>query len=1288
MAGPAADTSTPQRLPAGANGSTDAGAPRHQSTGNAEHETDDDDEEEEDDEDDEPRLKYESLTGSLNSVYRNGDATSAFLVAADKMIIGTHNGRINVLALPNFQTVRLYHAHSASVTAVSVSPFPPPWPTTKSDIANRLGPEATVSPSRASTNNPPAPTSPRTPRQNQVQIPATPSNSIHIATSSIDGHVCIQSLTDTRDVMLRNFARPVQAVALSPEYRSDKSYLSGGLAGELILTVGGRSGVSTNANTSSAAAVASGWLGSIGLGSNNGRDSILHSGEGAISIIKWSLSSKYVAWVNEQGIKIMRSNVKLESGESDLAWKRIAHVDRPNRRGWEDMAAVWKARIDWIDDQNLESDSNDSPPENSHQIVERLKNAAQSDRNSIKSGPSKKPQKVERLVVGWGDTTWIIHVKHGGPGVGKDVGEPSAGTADIVHILRFGDCIISGLSLYTPSLLLVLAYRTRDDDDRPIGQSPQTTPRRGVQHRQDGLPPELRLVDIASKDELDFRALSVSRFESLSAADYHLSTLYVPILGPTGPAQKGALEVIGGGLWDAGVSAGRILSSGASILSLANSADNGKASIVSPSSSSIGKPSMLKPRERDTHPALATAGLKIFIHSPYDCVLAVKRDLADHLNWLLEHEDYKQAWELINEHPEAVTNVPERNLADSPTTTPSKTQPTLAEFFADDSASQTTASATRMYNSAIEKEKRRIGDLWVQQLVTAGDWETAGKVAGKVLGTSSRWEHWVWTFAEVGRFDEITPYIPSTQLKPPLPSLLYEVVLGHYIVKDRVRLKELVKQWDTDLFEITPVIKAIEAKLGSGDVTEVTVEDGEQGRDWRILQEILAKLLLADGKPREALKCYIRLQNADAAMDIIRDYNLLHAIADDIPGFILLRVSKDLMESGSMPELEEASSDAIHLLVDEAFQGVVRPDVVVAQLEQKGLDYQPFLFFYLRELWNGKGIQKEYGHGSQKIESEGRSIVEEFADLAVELFAEYDRQLLMNFLKASQSYTFETACQICERRQYIPELVYLLSKTGQTKRALHLITATLGDVSLAISFAKEQDDPDLWDDLLDYSMDKPRFIRGLLEEVGTAINPLMLVRRIPEGLEIEGLRDGIHRMLREYEIQYSISEGVAKVLRGEVAEGMAKSREGRLRAVKFEVVHQQPGEVEVFAEPVDGAVSSKERAPEEEEVEKEESASPEVEPGYCVGCRYAFAEDEKETLVGFACGHVFHLSCLLHAVGTSDEAAEDLQMRLASFGEAEGSYTRSVGAKVAHAHIIRNAIKGGCPECLKTEGEE
>jgi hypothetical protein len=42
--------------------------------------------EEDEEEEEEPKLKYARLTSNLGPVYRNGDATSTFLVAGDKMV--------------------------------------------------------------------------------------------------------------------------------------------------------------------------------------------------------------------------------------------------------------------------------------------------------------------------------------------------------------------------------------------------------------------------------------------------------------------------------------------------------------------------------------------------------------------------------------------------------------------------------------------------------------------------------------------------------------------------------------------------------------------------------------------------------------------------------------------------------------------------------------------------------------------------------------------------------------------------------------------------------------------------------------------------------------------------------------------------------------------------------------------------------------------------------------------------------------------------------------------------
>jgi hypothetical protein len=263
-------------------------------------------------------------------------------------------------------------------------------------------------------------------------VPSIPSNQIYIGSASIDGHVCVSSLIDPKDVTLRNFGRPVQAVALSPDYKSDRAYLSGGLAGELIHTSGAPLGVQSNANTSSASQTTQGWLGAIGLGGHGGKDTVLHSGEGTISGIKWSLSGKFVAWSNEYGIRIMRTDLHLDSADSDLAWKRVGFVERPNRRVWQDMAGLWKARMEWVDDQSLESDEDDAMALNGGHGSSKSETTLPHQRLP-QASPAVKKRKVEKLVIGWGDTAWIVRVYPGGPGSGKTVGEKSVGSAEIVY---------------------------------------------------------------------------------------------------------------------------------------------------------------------------------------------------------------------------------------------------------------------------------------------------------------------------------------------------------------------------------------------------------------------------------------------------------------------------------------------------------------------------------------------------------------------------------------------------------------------------------------------------------------------------------------------------------------------------------------------------------------------------------------------------------------------------------------------------------------------------------------
>ena len=120
----------------------------------------------------------------------------------------------------------------------------------------------------------------------------------------------------------------------------------------------------------------------------------------------------------------MRSNLHLDSAEAESAWKRISHTDHPNRPGWDEMAGIWKAHVEWIDEAGLESD--DLYPVNGSDE----KNPGAADIERLKK--TKKSRRIEKLVVGWSGTIWIINMHPGNTGTGKEVDERKMGHAEVV----------------------------------------------------------------------------------------------------------------------------------------------------------------------------------------------------------------------------------------------------------------------------------------------------------------------------------------------------------------------------------------------------------------------------------------------------------------------------------------------------------------------------------------------------------------------------------------------------------------------------------------------------------------------------------------------------------------------------------------------------------------------------------------------------------------------------------------------------------------------------------------
>lgn len=380
-----------------------------------------------------------------------------------------------------------------------------------------------------------------------------------------------------------------------------------------------------------------------------------------------------------------------------------------------------------------------------------------------------------------------------------------------------------------------------------------------------------------------------------------------------------------------------------------------------------------------------------------------------------------------------------------------------------------------------ELSAQSVAAKYMAHLSEAGDYTAAASLAPEVfVADAERWEAEVFAYAEKDRLAYISPYIPTE--RPLLSSVVYGMVLGQYLKGDHAMLLDTIRSWPVDIYDDKAIERAMLHRLQSEDTATV--------------REALAELYLKTENPRDAFAQYLRLGKSEA-FDLVEQYNLFDAVQQDVLRLVQLGV--ETTKSDDPWDLVNAR--AIELLVTHPI--AIEPQKVVDQLS----GHEALLFCYLRD-----------------AAERDPELIAPHIDLVLQLFAEYDREKLFEVLRGEVDYSLQSAVDICEKHDFVPELVYLLGKTGDNKRALHLIIERLGDVSQAIAFAMAQHDEELWEDLISYALDKPPFIRGLFEQAGAVVDPVKLLRRIPEGTPLAGLKNSLSKVFSDFDLQLSLSQ--------------------------------------------------------------------------------------------------------------------------------------------------------------------
>ncbi|KAG4979909.1 hypothetical protein JHK82_033151 [Glycine max] len=400
-----------------------------------------------------------------------------------------------------------------------------------------------------------------------------------------------------------------------------------------------------------------------------------------------------------------------------------------------------------------------------------------------------------------------------------------------------------------------------------------------------------------------------------------------------------------------------------------------------------------------------------------------------------------------------------------------------------------------------------VGSRYLDHLIVERKYREAASLCPKLLrGSASAWERWVFHFAHLRQLPVLVPYMPTEN--PRLRDTAYEVALVALATNPSFHkdLLSTVKSWPSVIYSALPVISAIEPQLNTSSMTDS-------------LKEALAELYVIDGQFEKAFLLYADLLKPEV-FDFIDKHNLHDAIRGKVVQLMRLDCKR-----------------AVPLLIQN--RDLISPPEVVNQLlnaDDKS-DCRYFLHLYLHSLFE---VNPHAG--------------KDFHDMQVELYADYDPKMLLPFLRSSQHYTLEKAYEICIKRDLLREQVFILGRMGNSKQALAVIINKLGDIEEAVEFVTMQHDDELWEELIKQCLHKPEMVGILLEHTVGNLDPLYIVNKVPNGLEIPRLRDRLVKIITDYRTETSLRHGCNDIIKADCVNLLIKYYKEARHGISLECI--------------------------------------------------------------------------------------------------------------------------------------
>lgn len=409
-----------------------------------------------------------------------------------------------------------------------------------------------------------------------------------------------------------------------------------------------------------------------------------------------------------------------------------------------------------------------------------------------------------------------------------------------------------------------------------------------------------------------------------------------------------------------------------------------------------------------------------------------------------------------------------------------------------------------------KRERASLGIRQVEAYIdenTAHNWENATKFLAKVIEDSfdlesksndvcvDLWDQWSWIYIKNRKFIQLAEILPRDKVRNVVNKSVYDRILDEFIeTKDQLNFHKFLQYWDLSFFNSYDILKRLEILL-------------EVEPDLDIFERCLAEFYLKLGQPRDAIRHLILLKDP-IVLELLSKYHLISFFASDIPTIVKFQISDE--ELGTLPitDISDRVQGIIELLVTNRHE--LAPQTVIDITSSSKLEQITFL--YLRALLQIDPL-----------------LTQPFETLIFHLYSKHNPTSLLPFLKKHHHYNINEAINTLQTTGQYKELVYLLSQVGQNREAMSLLINEMNDPVQALDFARDQNSKELWDIFIEHGITKPNFIKVIIQYTGVIFDTTIL-KRIPTGVEIDGLQTSLIRIMTDNYCDLTTQETILRIL--------------------------------------------------------------------------------------------------------------------------------------------------------------